>query len=49
MTREQLKKPQGDFGLNPYNLLLFQGQVYISSGLRKEFIEYKYRLPVHEY
>jgi hypothetical protein len=49
MAREQLKKPRDDFGLNPHGLLLFQGQVYIPSGLRKELVEYEYRLPAHGY
>jgi hypothetical protein len=47
MAREQLKKPRGDFGLNPHSLLLFQGQVYIPSGLRKKLVEYKHRLPAY--
>jgi hypothetical protein len=47
MAREQLKKPRGDFGLNPHGLLLFQGRAYIPLRLRKELIEHEYKLPAH--
>ena len=40
---------RGDFGLNPHSLLLFQGQVYILSGLRKELAKYEYGLPAYRY
>ena len=47
MAREQLKKPRGDFGLNPHGLLLFQGRAYVPSGLRKELVEHEHGLPAH--
>jgi hypothetical protein len=42
-----LKKLQGDFKLNPYNLLLFQGRAYIPLRLRKELVKYKHGLLTH--
>jgi hypothetical protein len=47
MAREQLKKPRGDFGLNPHGLLLFQERAYVPSGLRKELVEHEHGLPAH--